>query len=437
MLAAMRRMIADPEESWWVVDAALMALKFAPAKEIVSCKPLIMPSTKHEDWWLRESSFMALSGLEKDESLYLQILPKLLEMTTVEYHTQPRARMTEHLERVLRASKETCPAGKLIVSGMKRSVAESEIVAGSRSAEGAYNVAEAAAACLQHDPSSAVAIAGAIRGRFSLLGDGDLIRLLATPNADRENTPFGLHTAMARQQSPAAKAELADILYRDYRPELARRLKVADDRQPELLDTLIDLIQLRDPDAGWQPVGKVRPCERVWRFVSFDPQTEADRLPLREKKRFRDIHLPDELHAWHEVGYDDSGWSQGRAPIGIGEFKRGNVTFENQSTWGKGEFIVMRTSFEIDAVDCDAYRLSILARQGFRVFLNGHPIDTYGWWKDQPHYRTIPLGPGQIRYLKPGTNILAAYANVEYDRRTQEPEGQMDFFIEGLKMPEL
>jgi hypothetical protein len=289
---------------------------------------------------------------------------------------------------------------------------------------------------LQHDPSTAVAIANAIRERFDLLGDGDLIRLLATPNANRENTPFGLHTALARQ-APAEKAELTDILYRHYRPEVAKRLKTSKERKPELLDTLIDLIQLREPDAGWQPVGKVKPAERVWRFTSFDSQTEEDRLPLREKKRFRDIRLPDELKGWHEVAYDDSGWSQGRAPIGIGEFKRGGVSFENQSDWGKGEFLVMRTRFEIDAVDCDAYRLSILARQGFRVYLNGHPIDTYGWWKDQPHYRTIPLGPGQTRHLKPGTNILAAYANVEYDNQTQVPVGQMDFFIEGLKMPEL
>jgi hypothetical protein len=294
MLAAIRRMLADPEESWWVVDGALMALKFAPAKEIAACKPLIMPWAKHSDWWLRESSFMALSGLEKDDALYLEVVPALLGIMTCEYHTQPRARMVDHLERVLRSRKETSPAGRLIVAGLGRSVAESKIVAGERSAEGAYNVAEAAAACLQHDPATAVALAGAIRARFDLLGDGDLIRLLATPNANRENPPFGLHTALARQ-GPAEMAELTGILYRDYRPEVARRLKAAKDRQPELLDTLIDLVRLREPDAGWQPLGRQPPAERIWRFTSFDPQSEEDRLPLREKKRFRDIQLPDAL----------------------------------------------------------------------------------------------------------------------------------------------
>lgn len=46
MLAAIRKMLADPEESWWVVDGALMALKLAPAKDIEACKPLIMPWTE-------------------------------------------------------------------------------------------------------------------------------------------------------------------------------------------------------------------------------------------------------------------------------------------------------------------------------------------------------------------------------------------------------
>ena len=69
-----------------------------------------MPWTKHSDWWLRESAFMALSGLEKDETLYLEILPTLLTMATREYHTQPRERMMNHLEGVLETQDTGEPA---------------------------------------------------------------------------------------------------------------------------------------------------------------------------------------------------------------------------------------------------------------------------------------------------------------------------------------
>ena len=97
----------------------------------------------------------------------------------------------------------------------------------------------------------------------------------------------------------------------------------------------------------------------------------------------------------------------------------------------------MRTTFEVDALDYDSYRLSILARQGFHVFLNGIEIEGYGWWKDMPHYRPIVLGAAQIKHLKQGTNVLAAYGNVEYNPKDQTPCGQMDLCIEGLRKSDL
>ena len=436
MLEAITKMLSDPAESWWVDDGALMALKFAPAKDIQACKSLIMPWTKHSDWWLRESAFLALSGLEKDDALYLEILPTLLTMATDEYHTQPRARMMNHLEGVLKRRTPTSPAGKLIVAGLQKSVEASEIKTGLRSPEGAYNVIQAVRACLQNDPTTAVFVAQAMQGRFSALATGDLVTLVASPNANPEGSPYGLYTTLEKQ-SPQQREELTDILFKAYRQELINRMNAEEGENQALVDTIIDLTKLRKPVAGWKPLGKVAPAERIWRFTSFDPLTEKDRKPLREKKRFRDIQLPDELKGWQAAEYDDSKWQKGRAPIGVGVFKRGRISFENKSDWGKGEFLVMRTTFDLDAVDCDSYRLSILARQGFRVYLNGHAIETYVWWKDMPHYRPIVLDAGQIKHLKKGTNVLAAYGNVEYDNKTHEPCGQMDLFIEGLKKSDL
>jgi hypothetical protein len=319
---------------------------------------------------------------------------------------------------------------------MQKAIAASEIKSGRRSAEGAFNVIKAATACLQADPSTAVEVATALRERFSEFETGDLIALVAAPNANPEGRPFGLFTTLEKL-APESRGELAEILFAVYRPELVKRMGAATDEKQALVDTIIDLTKLRNPTAGWKPLGKVPPAERSWRFTSFDPIVEKDQLHPREKKRFRDVQSPGELKGWFEPGYDDSQWSQGCAPVGTGEFKRGNAFFPNKSDWGKGEFIVMRTTFDVDALDFDSYRLSILARQGFRVYLNGHPIETYGWWKDMPHYRPIVLGPGGIKHLKQGVNVLAAYGNVEYDPKTQAPCGQMDLFIEGLKMSDL
>ncbi|MCY3017479.1 MAG: DUF6288 domain-containing protein [Planctomycetota bacterium] len=436
MLGAIKKMLSDPAESWWVIDGALMALKFAPANDVNACRSLITPWIKHSDWWLRESAFMALSGLEKDEALYLEIVPALLTIMTDEYHTQPRSRMVDHLERVLKSKKATSPVGKLITAGLMNAVKVSEIKAGIRSPEGAHNVAEVANACLQNDPTTAVMVAQVMQDRFNALGTDQLVKLVATPNSNPEGRPYGLYSTLALQSSQQREV-LTDILFKVYRQELINRMNAEKGENRALVDTIIDLTKLRKPVAGWQPLGKVTPAERIWRYTSFDPQTEQDRVHPREKRRFRDIQMSDELKGWQIPDYDDSKWQKGRAPIGIGVCKEGRASFENKSDWGKGEFLVMRTTFEVDAVDCDSYRLSILARQGFHVYLNGHKIDTYVWWKDMPHYRAIVLDAGQIKHLKQGTNFLAAYGNVEYDNKTHEPRGQMDLFIEGLKISEL
>jgi hypothetical protein len=54
-----------------------------------------------------------------------------------------------------------------------------------------------------------------------------------------------------------------------------------------------------------------------------------------------------------------------------------------------------------------------------------------------PHYRPIGLETDHLKHLKKGKNVLAAYGNVEYRQETHEPVGQMDLYIEGLKMSNL
>ncbi len=183
---------------------------------------------------------------------------------------------------------------------------------------------------------------------------------------------------------------------------------------------------------GWHAIGKPEPEERPWRYVSFDVQQEKDKLDRGVGKRFREVSLPAGMENWYMPGFDDSTWSQGKAPIGIGVWKHGRTSVKNNSGWGEGEFLLMRTKFELDAIDCESYRLCVLARQGFHVYLNGHKIHTYIWWKDQPYYRAITLTEDETKYLKTGVNVLAAYANVHYDAETGEPYGSTDLFIEGI-----
>ncbi len=84
--------------------------------------------------------------------------------------------------------------------------------------------------------------------------------------------------------------------------------------------------------------------------------------------------MTDDLKDWFKPYYHDIKWSSGRAPIGKGIYKQGDASFANQSEWGEGEFIVMRTAFDVDSLDFDFYRLAILSPQGYKVYLNGQKI---------------------------------------------------------------
>jgi len=182
----------------------------------------------------------------------------------------------------------------------------------------------------------------------------------------------------------------------------------------------------------WKPIGKPLPEERIWRFMSIDP-AQKDKLEKYDSRRFRDISLPSGIENWYKPDFDEREWMEGKAPIGKGVWKHSGINLDKYpSAWGNGEFLLMRTTFEVDELSYDAYRIAILARQGFHVYLNGHKIHTYIWWADNPRYRSILLEKEQIQYLKKGTNVLAIYANDQYDQNSPDHYGAIDARIEGV-----
>ena len=183
----------------------------------------------------------------------------------------------------------------------------------------------------------------------------------------------------------------------------------------------------------WKPIGKPLPEERTWRFMTIDPTQKKDKLERYDNRRFRDIALPAGAENWYMPDFDDSQWTAGKAPIGKGTWKHSGIKVDKfPSAWGTGEFLLMRTTFDVEELNYDSYRISILARQGFHVYLNGQKIHTYIWWADNPRYRSIVLEEEQIQYLKKGTNVLAVYANDQYDLNSPEHYGAIDAQIEGI-----
>jgi hypothetical protein len=183
----------------------------------------------------------------------------------------------------------------------------------------------------------------------------------------------------------------------------------------------------------WKPIGKPLPEERNWRFITVDATEKQDTLEQYTGRRFRDITLPAGMENWYLPDFDDSQWKEGKAPIGKGVWKNDGITIDTYpSTWGEGEFLLMRTTFEVDDLSGKEYRIAILARQGFNVYLNGNKIHTYVWWQDHPRYSSIVLTQDQVKFLKQGKNVLAAYANDQYEPNAPEHYAALDVRIEGI-----
>jgi hypothetical protein len=211
----------------------------------------------------------------------------------------------------------------------------------------------------------------------------------------------------------------------------------------------LTLTQLKREISGWQPIGTPKPSERLWRYTSFDSaQNKVDPLVW---ERFRVVAPPAGLEKWMMPGFDDSSWKSGNTPIGKGEFKAHghgvmwtatpNHFFKNNSEWGSGEFLLMRTTFDVADLDSDFYRINILTAKGYVIYLNGKQIRSYPWSAHFPQYEKIMLGSSELKHLKKGSNTLAVYciAGFEKDKKSEELHsiGQMDISIEGLKKKDL
>ncbi|MEY3175881.1 MAG: hypothetical protein RLZZ436_3795 [Planctomycetota bacterium] len=183
----------------------------------------------------------------------------------------------------------------------------------------------------------------------------------------------------------------------------------------------------------WKPLGNPLPEERTWRFMTMDATEKNDLLETYDARRFRDITLPAEIKDWHQPDFDDSNWTAGKAPVGKGVWDHSGIRLDRfPAQWGTGEFLLMRTTFEVEELSYDSYRIAVLARQGFHVYLNGKKIHTYIWWKDKPYYRSIVLDESQIKHLRKGKNVLAIYANDQYAPDSPQHYSALDVRIEAI-----
>jgi alpha-glucosidase (family GH31 glycosyl hydrolase) len=187
---------------------------------------------------------------------------------------------------------------------------------------------------------------------------------------------------------------------------------------------------------GWRRIGTPGYRERQWRFTTFSLPADAThtwsaankRKPTGRNVVFHE-KVPENLEGWYKPDFDDSTWQKGLAPVGKGELKIGEQTYPVRSKWGEGNMLLMRTTFDVDDLDYDAFRLWIMSKTSHHLYLNGHKIRYYEWGY-RMGYRMVDhrdMREQLAKYLKKGSNVLAVYT------LEQDGNNAVDMFIEGLK----
>ena len=458
MTLEIEKMVRNKNEAWFVIDAVLNTLGRVPLEVLERNVQYIRPWFKSSEWWLRESAFVAMMGFERDEKRFKKYLPEIIDLMISEYVYNPRNKMLNFMKQSLGKYGKESSIGKMIIAGLSRAVIESEVKKdigdNLRSKEGTANVIEAALASIKLAPDASLGLAEALAksGRVKDLDAGSLMRMIKAHDGDRHDKFIGFLPAMKTLHGKE-KETMRKILYEVFRPELIRKHLQSGKVNNNLLEMLVDLTRLKKETNGWTPIGSQNLPERVWRYKSYDPIAKSDEMHPRigAPKRLREIRLPEGLKGWYETGFNDQSWDEGKMPIGKGKFishghGRGHYAdpehhYANHSEWGDGEFIVMRSEFELEDLDYDYYRISILANEAYHIYLNGQKIHTYVWFVNHPHYRKIILGKSEIRHLKKGKNLLAAQSVVKFVKNKDSEDyheiGQIDFVLEGLRSTEV
>jgi hypothetical protein len=214
-----------------------------------------------------------------------------------------------------------------------------------------------------------------------------------------------------------------------------------DNEMAAALERISKADALFSASGDWIVVGTPEPKDRVWHYTSFTLDKEKQYRNLEEGQEGDERTLTGETPAglkdWLNPGFDTSKWQKGPAPVGKGvwdqepknqkeEQKQKQQKAMIRSPWGEGNMLLMKTTFTLERTDIANLRLCIQSTGSFHVYLNGHLVTDYPWWKDE----SIRRFDIDAKYVKQGANELAFYGNIL--NRKGATFNVVDLYLEGL-----
>lgn len=389
--------LKDPDESWFIKDAALSIIGKGTADMIAPHIDLLIPNLKHQEQWLQNGALNALAVVIVDERCYAKVLPVVGELlrTCVRYSTTggPLSAMRANLAA---AGPE---ARKLAIKTFGETFSN---YAGIRTWEGGQDITSVRDSHLGFIAESLAGVPGGLDVLYALASDrfpdASLPYREVFLNADPEL--FG----------PKLKAALPPIVLGQLVPAFVGKNRVklralaAGETQSsrpggdgDVVDQLAGLYaRAGQDDYGWKMFADLRNAE--WSYHSFDP-IAADQVPWDSlTTRYREVTLPAGMEKWYDAGFDPSkaGWKTAKSPFGQYNGKLPDKPFMKcteacvgptcfaaakvNTLWEK-EVLLMRGTFKVPPIkEGFRYRLMVNdgnhpgAGGGHLIYINGKPL---------------------------------------------------------------
>ncbi len=379
-------MINNPEESWWVKDAALHLVGRASADQVAPHVDTLAPFLQHEEWWLQSAAINALSPVVADERCYQRVLPALGAMlrtsqlwnaTAGPMHSV-NARLKGGSPAVHKLASETLRDAYTGFTGVKRAPGGQDITT-------VYD-------------SQLKFLAGALA---DVPGGYDALYKIAKQRFPNDPLPYSelFLSADPSQFGPELREAIAPIIrdqliYEFIGTNRRNLLNVVSGTTQNSypsgrpLDGLVALYQkLGVNDYDWHAFGPDLKNAQ-WDYHTFDPPEEQkyDLSPWR----FREVTYPKGMENWFSPDFDaaKAGWNKGQAPFGQykGKLVTNAAPCSNSSCvhgdpmrtlWDK-EVLLVRGTFKFPALKPGhLYRVVVGMGQhvgsgdGYRIYING------------------------------------------------------------------
>jgi hypothetical protein len=383
-------MIKNPDESWWVKDAAMRLVGFAPTDWVVPQVDLLLPYLKHEESWLQNAALSALAPAVADERCYQKVLPAIGELirTCQRWNITAPVRGGTLPENLRKASPTVQQLAAAALKGAYTAYA------GVKTAPGGQDLTTVYDSHLKFLAESMVGVEGGY----------DMLYEIAKQQFPNDPLPYReiFLAADFEKFGPALKQAITPIIrdqliYETIGKNRAQLLAETNPAKPTYdhgrsLDGLIALYRkLGIRDYDWHAVSPDLK-DATWDYHTFDPPEKMayDISPWR----YRPVTYPTGMENWFMPDFDPvkAGWKKGQPPFGQLEGKLVTDSLERRNPdcratgpmrtlWDK-EVLLVRGTFQFPPLKPGhLYRVRIESGQnvgsgdGYQLYLNGKPMD--------------------------------------------------------------